>query len=77
MLAFSDLYEEKKYQKYGILAQIQLLLQQWKQSPTKEKKIIHNQECVCVYIYIYMGLVQVLLGETLNNVTPINIFNWI
>ena len=40
----------------------------------KKKKIIHNQECV--YIYIYMGLVQVLLGETLNNVTPINIFNW-
>ena len=31
--------------KYGILAQILLLLQQLKQSPTKKKLITHNQEC--------------------------------
>ena len=34
------------WQKYGIRAQIQLLLQKWKQSSTKEKKLItHDQEC--------------------------------
>ena len=32
--------------------------------------------CVCVYIYIYIyrGYIQVTVGITLSNVTPLNIF---
>ena len=29
---------------------------------------------IYIYIYIYMSLIQVTLGETLSNVTPLNIF---
>ena len=45
-MTFFQQYEKQLILKYGILAQIQLLLQQLKQSPTKEKKnlMIHNQE---------------------------------
>ena len=78
MLAFSDLYEEKNILEiwYSCSNLVTFAIVETK-SNKRKKNNTQSRMCVCIYIYIYMGLVQVLLGETLNNVTPINIFNWI
>ena len=45
---------------------------------TKQKKalfqLLHISQLLHIYIYIYICLVQVIPGVTLNNVTPLNIF---
>ena len=69
MLAFLDLYEKKKLLEiwYSCSNFVTFATVETKSNKRKKKCTIKN-------VYIYMSFVQVTLGVTLSNVTPINIF---